>query len=376
VRHPTPARTPGGDPLAGPADLRIEALRGWMLPLLQGPGCVDLQPLLQRSLLLQEPERLLHALVQRPPLAPEVLVAYTLPERIHGLSVVRRLNRSGSCWGVEQLRVCAPEPNQAGAPTPAGIEAALLREALHRCRDAASWIATVPTTHDDRLALLREQGFQPLLQRTLWRWEPARSQAGTAGSAVIPPADLQQRPLTRRSAALLWHLEQAACPAQLRQLLDRRVEDLLDHSEGRGQLWIDPSRQQAVAGVRRLRLVGGGLRELELTVHPGWSHLLGEALERLLIQVAGSARQVRLRSESDDSERACWLARLGAVEEGEELVMARSVWRRADPQLASSGGWRFDTVLDTLNPRRRPVPTPLLPSPGLTRGTPELVTHR
>jgi hypothetical protein len=64
------------------------------------------------------------------------------------------------------------------------------------------------------------------------------------------------------------------------------------------------------------------------------------------------------------------------VEEGEELVMARSVWRRADPQLASSGGWRFDTVLDTLNPRRRPVPTPLLPSPGLTRGTPELVTHR
>jgi hypothetical protein len=347
-----------------------------MLPLLQGPGFVDLQPLLQRSLLLQEPERLLHALVQRPPLAPEVLVAYTAPERIHGLSVVRRLNRSGSCWGVEQLRVCAPERNEPGAPTPACIEAALLRDALHRCRDAASWIATVPTTQDDRLALLREQGFQPLLQRTLWRWEPACSRAGTAGSAATPPADLQQRPLTRRSAALLWHLEQAACPAQLRQLLDRRVEDLLDHSEGRGQLWIDPNRQQAVAGVRRLRLVGGGLRELELTVHPGWSHLLGEALERLLIQVAGSARQVRLRSESDDSERACWLARLGAVEEGEELLMARSVWRRADPQLASSGRWRLDTVLDTLNPRRRPVPTPLLPSPGLTRRTPELVTHR
>lgn len=343
-----------------------------MLPLLQGSAFVDLQPLLQRALLLQPPERLLHTLVQRPPLAPEVLVAYTRPEHILGLSVVRRLNRSGSCWGVEQLRVSAHELNEPGSPSPAGIEAALLREALHRCRGATSWIATVPTTHDDHLALLREQGFQPLLQRTLWRWDLA----GEPGSLATPPADLQQRPLTRRSAALLWHLEQAACPAQLRQLLDRRVEDLLDHSEGRGQLWIDPSRQQAVAGVRRLRLVGGGPRELELTVHPGWSHLLSEALGRLLIQVAGSAGLVRLRSDSDDTERARWLAGLGAVEEGEELVMARSVWRRADPRLATSGRWRLDTVLDTFNPRRRPVPTPLLPAPGLTRGTPEPVTHR
>ena len=98
MRHPIPLRPSGGDTLAAPGELRIELLQGWSLPLLNDPAFADLQPLLQRSLLLRQPERLLSALVQRPPLAPEVFVAYVAADCMLGLSVVRRLNRSGSCW--------------------------------------------------------------------------------------------------------------------------------------------------------------------------------------------------------------------------------------------------------------------------------------
>ena len=351
--------------LSNPGDLTIEPLQGWSLPLLQSEAFVDLQPLLQRALLLQQPERLLNGWISRPPLAPEILVAFRRPQTIVGLAIVRRLNRSGSCWGIDQLRTCRQALVQPGSPTVRQVETALVKEALHRRLGATSWIASAATSRCDRLALLREQGFQPLRNQTVWRWEP--------GGRPLPGrevgGELQLCSLNRRTAALLWHLEQAACPAQLRQLLDRRSEDLLDQTQGPGLLWVDPTRQQAVAGVRGLRCHGQGQRELELTLHPAWSSLLGPALERLLVEAAGKAAVVWLRSDTADSERSLWLQGIGAVPEGEELLMGRSVWRRQEALAGpETSRWRLDTMLETFKPRRRPVPTPLLPNAGLRHG--------
>lgn len=358
MRHPIPLRPSGGDPLAAPGELRIEPLQGWSLPLLNDAVFADLQPLLQRSLLLRQPERLLSALVQRPPLVPEVLVAYETADCMLGVSVVRRLNRSGSCWGVEALRVACTALQRPGSLSGQEIQAGLLREALHRCSGAASWIARCDSTDTDRLALLREQGFQPLRHEVSWLWNaPAEP-----GPALPPPGDLQLRPLNRRTAGLMLHLEQAACPALLRQLLDRRVEDLLDQSSGPSALWLDPSRQQAVAGVRRLHHQGHGPVDVQLTVHPGWSRLHGPALEHLLIQAVASDPVVRLCSDAGDAERCAWLRSIGASLEGERLLMARSVWRRHEQASSRAANWRLDTVLEPFKPRRRTVPTPAGPS--------------
>lgn len=260
---------------------------------------------------------------------------------------------------MEELRLCRQALSEPGSPSPRQVEGALLREALRRCPGASSWITRVPAGHQDRLALLREQGFQPLLLETLWYWDPDPIESGTAPPAsTLPGGELQLRPLNRRSAPLLWHLEQATCPARLRQLLDRRIEDVLDQSEGHGLLWVDPSRQQAVAAVRRLRCRSLGPPELEVTLHPGWAHLYGPSLAGLVRQLAGGISPLRLRSDSDDHEREHWLSQLGAVAEGEELLMARSVWRRQGSRLLSRQSWRLDTVLDPFKPRRRPVPPP------------------
>jgi hypothetical protein len=111
--------------------------------------------------------------------------------------------------------------------------------------------------------------------------------------------------------------------------------------------------------VRRLRSRSLAPTELEVTVHPGWAHLHGPALARLVRHQAAGLSPLRLRSDSGDDGRESWLSRLGAVAEGEELLMARSVWRRQESRVTGRQGWRFDTVLDTFKPRRRPVPTPL-----------------
>ena len=205
----------------------MEPLQGWHLPLLDDPAFLPLQPLLQRTLLLALPEQLLTALTSRRPLTAQVLVALQrqgLTRQLAlGLIVCRRLNRSGTCWQVQHLRLAL------AATEGSALTGDLLRQAIGRVKGAASWIATASSLDTPRLATLREQGFQPQRTDRLWRWQIPADRAAPAA-----PADLQLRPLNRRTAPLLWHLEQATCPAHLRQLQDRRIEDLLDQSRSRG----------------------------------------------------------------------------------------------------------------------------------------------
>ena len=343
--------------------LQVSPLRGWQLPLLQDPGFADLLPLLQRSLLLQAPERLLQHLAPRPALAPDVLVAYRHPQQPLGLVVSQRLNRSGSCWQLQHLRT-SEGCLAAGEAGRLAIEAALVREAIQRSRQAASWIATSASCDDGRLALLRQQGFQPLRRETLWRWQPSdeRCQHSSNSAERNLPRDLQLRPLNRRTALAMWQLEQATLPAQLRQLLDRRVDDLLDQSEQPSLMLIDTARNQAVAGARRLRGGWHGLPELELSLHPGWQHLLGEPLQLLLEGCSADADQLMVRSDTLDRERSQWLQGLGMAPEGEEVLMARSVWRRHAPHPSQEMVRRLETMLGQLQPRQRPIPTPLRPT--------------
>ena len=332
---------------------RIEELQGWHLSLLKDPVFLPLRPLLQRALWLNLPEHLIQLLAQRAPLAPQVLVAFAPHSQDSiGLIVSRRLNRSGSCWQLQHLRTTiAADRRRLGH--------ALVQEAIARGRGASSWIAETSSQDSAKLALLRELGFQPLRSDQLWLWQPA-----AASDPPQPPAELQLQSLQRRNAALLWHLEQVACPAQLRQLLDRSLEDLLDQSQGRGWLLLDTSRAQAVAGVRWLGAHAGGGHDVEFTVQEGWQQQLigpaGECLLRKAAQQLGGAG-LWLRCDVRDRARQQWLSGLGAQERGERVLMARSVWRRHGPPALVSSSSRIEAVLEQLQPRRRPMPTPLAP---------------
>ncbi|MEO1002944.1 MAG: hypothetical protein AAFX65_07530 [Cyanobacteria bacterium J06638_7] len=339
---------------------QIEPLAGWHLPLLSDPAFLPLQPLLQRAALLAPAGRALRwlRLPAATSLSGEVLVAREGSSPL-GLIVARPENRSGSCWRVQHLRLAVEHGRRELAGT-------LLREAILRARGACSWIAISSTLDSDRLAALREQGFQPLRRERLWRWcahDSADAGAGAAGSAAAEC--WSATPLNRRSALALWQLEQAACPALLRQLLDRHVEDLLDRSRGRGWLLMDPSRNQAVAAVRWLGDHAGGGHDLELTVHPGWGRLIGAPLSRLLAQAAralGRHHPLWLRSDSNDEALERWLRQLGAEARGERVLMARSVWRRQELHAPAQGAARrLEAVLQQLQPRRRPMPTPAAP---------------
>lgn len=345
----------GMDRLRGssPQGLAVERLQGWHLPLLQDPAFLPLLPQLQRALLLGLPERLLGAVVSSLPPAPVVHIALLRlpahPPVPLGLIVTRRLNRRGTCWEVDHL--CLAEGTEPFSPPKAEIVEALVREAIQNTRGVASWIATSSILDGQRQAFLREQGFQQVRLDQLWQWQ-------LQGEPAILPPGLQAQPLNRQTAPLLWHLEQSCCPAHLRHVFDRRIEDLLDQSGGAGWLLVDGSRNEAVAAIRhQIHHPEVGV-VAELSLQPGRGDLYGAPSAWLLQHLAKPDTPLVLRADREDEPRRLWLESLGATLLGEQILMARTVWRRQDPQPARQAALRLEAMLEQWKPSPRSLPTP------------------
>jgi hypothetical protein len=69
--------------------------------------------------------------------------------------------------------------------------------------------------------------------------------------------------------------------------------------------------------------------------------------------------QLIVRSDLIDSARSQWFHSLGMAPEGEEVLMARSVWRRHAPQPSQEMARKLEAVLGQLQPRQGPIPTPV-----------------
>lgn len=345
----------GMDRLRGsmPQGWVVERLQGWHLPLLQDPAFLPLLPLLQRALILRLPERLLGAVVPSLPHGPVVHVALyrppSQPPQPLGLIVTRRLNRRGTCWEVDHLALAQSRPPL--SPSEAEVVEALVREAIQATQGVASWIATCSILDGQRLAFLRSQGFQQVRSDQLWQWQPQ-------GQSPPRPTALQEQPLNRQTAALVWHLEQSCCPAHLRHVFDRRIEDLLDQSGGCGWLLLDGSRKEAVAAIRhQIHHPEVGV-VAELSLQPGREDLYGPAAEWLLHRLAKPGTALVLRADRDDEARRTWLESLGAHLLGEQILMARTVWRRQEAQPARQAALRLEAMLEQWKPAPGSLPTP------------------
>jgi hypothetical protein len=331
----------------------VERLQGWHLPLLQDPAFLPLLPQLQRALMLELPERLLGAVLPSFPSGPVVHVALLRhpahPPEPLGLIVTRRLNRRGTCWEVDHLALA----QRRGPFIPAETEVAeaLMRVAIQGTKGVSSWIATASILDGQRQAFLRAQGFQQVRSDQLWQWLPHGEGPGL-------PADLRAEPLNRQSASLVWHLEQSCCPAHLRQIFDRRIEDLLDQSGHCGWLLLDQRRNEAVAAIRhQIHHPEVGV-VAELSLQPGRDDLHGAPGEWLLHRLARSGQPLVLRADRDDGARLGWLESLGASLLGEQILMARTVWRRQEASPARQGSLRLEAMLEQWKPAPQSLPTP------------------
>lgn len=284
-------------------------------------------------------------------------------------------NRRRSCWQLDDLTEVAPSLSLPCRQ----VERSLLQEAMNHARGASSWVARVGATNAELLSVLRELGFQPLRQSSLWCPPTGKNPSTTFlndGDRLTPSAPSPSRadpldlvPIDRRHLQLFRHLEQTSCPAPLRELLDRRQNDLLDQCARGSSLLVDRRRQVAVAALRRLprQWLLQGPAMTELLCHRAWDSRLDASLERLFMALPEAAARGVLRADDLTTDLRRWLVERDFERVGDEVLMARSVWRRQKRLLALPAARRLEEVLGSFQPRRTPLPTPSTPLPTPVR---------
>ena len=320
-----------------------------------GPQC---DPLVMQPLGLQHLARLSHAELDGLHLRLQQLALRRGPEQLLRLIDRQRpptplawlaQGRNGEVNGALSINAAVQSRSEASV--------LLIRDALSAVQGALSWIARAAIDDTAVLSGLRQQGFQTLQQQRLWRLERAES---LLACDALPP-QLQLQPLDRSNAALLLQLELSATPAHLRQMQDLRSDDLLDDAQAGSLLLVDTQRHQAVAAARLLRRSHAGTTEVELSLHPAWAQLLGPPLARLLLQACSERMPITLRCDMRNNDGMAWLEQQGAIPGREELVLARSLWRRQElPAMGGLASRTLERLVGQLQPNQRPVPEAML----------------
>ena len=248
---------------------------------------------------------------------------------IQGLVMALADNRSGSCWSLYKL--CLADPLLQHSRR--SVALALVRRVIAVAPKARCWFARCWSRDSLRLSVLREAGFQPLLQRSIWRLDPATSRSWSRNGAA--PAGYRRLLWERSQAPALLHLDNATTPTQLRHLLESSSSDLWQTTMA-GVLLESP-RGELVAALRFFRHHPQLPPQLSVVVHPGHEHLYGPPLQvelaRLLelaprFGVQMDAKGWQLCCDQGQVQRQQWLSGLGLECLGDELLLARSIWRR------------------------------------------------
>ena len=265
--------------------------------------------------------------------------------------VARPFNRRGSCWILHLPELLGPLDDHRQRT----IQQSLLQQALQSwTAQICSWVIRCPATDADAIALLRELGFQPL--RPYQCWCPPG--AGVDPNSTDPlPGGLRWAALNRRTAQLLWPIEQGGSHSHLRQITDRHWLDLLDRNgPGCGVLMAGDA---VLAGCIRLPDAGeAGLLELMRDV--AWDPRLDQALPQVLNGILQRGRPRGLLTAFDDAPLSRILEAEGWTRGDEQLLLGRSMWRRQSPQRNLQLTRSLDQVLGRLRPQGTPLPTPSL----------------
>ncbi|MAS26670.1 MAG: hypothetical protein CBD47_04905 [Synechococcus sp. TMED187] len=338
------------------SSLKVEPLKATHLSWLQATDQAALLPRLQTCLFrgwISRAESLLPGvLISRQPLA---LVA-SEHEQIRSLLVIRPHNREGSCWRLELQQLTSPTEHSQGQIIRELIKLALLG-AHTRSR---SWILRCNETDSILLAVLRELGFQPI--RSFCRW---RSPATPSDHDPTAWPDVSRWvAIDRRSASLVWPLDQASTTSHQRQIVDRRPEDLLDQrGPGTGILLSaseetsGSSRAVAIAALVRQQRCDEAL-VLELLREPAWDERLDQGLAFMLATVAKDHPQATLICNSEDTTAKERINALGWQQLDNGLLLGRSLWRRQASPRRLQATRPLESMLGRLQPQRPPLPTP------------------
>ncbi len=141
---------------------------------------------------------------------------------IVGLIWVTAFNQSRSTWQIERIAIAAQVDYFS-------VGTSLIRHALEACWEARTWLLQVDVQSNQEIALYRQNGFQPLAHLTNWQISQELAIELASQSADLP----NLLPVNNADANLIYQLDTAAMPPQIRQVYDLGINDF------RSNLWAN-----------------------------------------------------------------------------------------------------------------------------------------
>ncbi|MFN7717220.1 MAG: GNAT family N-acetyltransferase [Pseudanabaenaceae cyanobacterium] len=304
---------------------------------------------------------------------------------IQGFIQVSPFNHSRSTWQIDRMAI-ANAGSGLGCASPHAIGTQLIRHCLEACWEARMWLLMVDVNQNDGIALYRQNGFQPLAQFTEWEINGSVLEELAANKPDLP----NLMAVSNADAGLLYQLDTAAMPPQIRQVYDLGISDfrcspmerlvnygtlLLEHNSEVSGYVFEPQRKAAI-GYFNLLLHRSGQSEshqashhhrCQLTVHPAYTWLYPD----LMGQIASIVMQVhpkrhdqtnattpKLMVSSTDyqPEREAYLEQIQAHRHSHHLLMGRSVWHKVRETKPVLDALQLSRMLSGLQPAHRPVP--------------------
>ncbi|MEM6254341.1 MAG: N-acetyltransferase [Cyanobacteria bacterium P01_D01_bin.156] len=285
----------------------------------------------------------------------------------HGVIQVSPFNSTRSTWRIDRVTVKAAA--QQGLTLDLDMASLLLRHCFETIVEAHTWISETNINDTFGLALYRQNGFQPLAYVTYWSVD-----GETIADLAEHEPDLPNLlPVSNADAQLIYHLETASMPPQLRQVFDHQIQDFrtrsiaglrtqlrrwLGQSEAVSAYVFEPQRKAAI-GYFNLRLskTANQPNRAKLTVHPAYTWLYPELMTQMAQVLQGAASStLQLASLDYQPERESYLKEIGATEVKHTVMMSRSVWHKVRESKAVSIEGLQD-VLQGLQPSGKAIPS-------------------
>jgi ribosomal protein S18 acetylase RimI-like enzyme len=301
---------------------------------------------------------------------------------IVGTIWVTTFNQSRSTWQIERIAVAAQADYFS-------VGTSLIRHALETCWEARTWLLQVDVQSDRAIALYRQNGFQPLAHLTNWQIPQELVTELSSQSADLP----NLMPVNNADAPLLYQLDTAAMPPQIRQVYDLGLNDFrtnpwanmllhgqhLLHSTQEISAYVYEPQRKAAIGYFSLLLSKPGQSKLDftssdrchMTIHPAYTWLYPEVIaqvSKVIVHHQVLARHKKTKNNHNYSngftvsstdyqpEREAYLEQIQAERVNHGLLMGRSVWHKVRESRLSLEALQLSKVLAGLQPAQRPVP--------------------
>jgi ribosomal protein S18 acetylase RimI-like enzyme len=283
--------------------------------------------------------------------------------KILGFIRVSPVNHSRTTWQIDQIRVMSGLQRQ-------NIGTQLIRHCLESCWEARTWILNVDVNSKDTIALYRQNGFQPLAQLTDWEI-PFESLHEIAQNQQPDLPNLL--PVSNADAFLLYQLDTAAMPPQIRQVYDLSINDFrhglidkaIEHSQNvfsstqnvTGYVY-EPQRKAAIGYFSLVLQSAKSTHHCHLTVHPAYTWLYKELVAQMarIIDQEKVGSGVLVSSADYQPEREAYLEQIQAIRKRHSMLMARSVWHKVRETKPALDALQLSRMLAGLQPAQKPIP--------------------